>query len=243
MKYSIILPYYKKPMLHNTLVSFAHHYANRHDYEVIIVEDYKNADEDHKALLRIIREHKDSVLIRHLKVNVEFKNYYNSAPLINLGVKKAHGKFIVLTSPECFHKTNVLAGFNSALDKDPDAYIIAGVIDGREWTTAKEFRDFKYKTAGWYQHSKYHNRKLHFCSALSKTIYTKIGGFDEGYSYGFWRDDVDFVETVIRNDIRIITRDDIIAVHQQHSPLSPNIRDKLIKINQAYYVKKHERMQ
>ena len=45
LKYSILMPYYKRlGQLHYTLVSYVHYYKNRDDYEVVIAEDAKNAN-------------------------------------------------------------------------------------------------------------------------------------------------------------------------------------------------------
>ena len=242
MKYSIILPYFGRRGLYNTLVSYAHHYRGRDDYEVIIVEDYKNRGKEHTELLRTIRAHKGHVPIRHIRVGAAFKHYYNSAPLINLGVKEAQGQFIVLTSPECFHKTDVLCGFDRVLDHDPDAYVIAAVANGDLAGTlhknVSEFAEFTYTLIRWYQHSVHCDRRLHFCSAMSKETFNKIGGMDEGFAFGFWCDDEDFRETAIQRGIRFVVRDDIVVIHQRHALASAGIRDKLIDINQAYEKKK-----
>ena len=47
MKYSIIMPYYdRRYQLKKTLESFCIFYSYRQDYEVVLVEDGKNVNDD-----------------------------------------------------------------------------------------------------------------------------------------------------------------------------------------------------
>ena len=236
MKYSIIMPYYKKRTLHNTLVSYAHHYRDRDDYEVIVLEDCKNvADkEEHGALLGIVESFNKTVPIRH--VETDFKNCYAPCRMFNAGVRMAKGHFIVLTNPECFHLTDVLGAFDGELSKDPDAYVVAACFNAISAGNVDKFKDFKYMQMNWYQHSKHMPRGLHWCSVISKRNYYGVGGFDEGYASGFAREDVDFFRTIEESDIQVVFKDDIIVVHISH----PNMSSKLglLAINQKYYADK-----
>lgn len=238
MKYSILMPYYRKSMLHNTFVSFLHHYNGRGDYEIIILEDYKNVSEreEHDALLKIINYFSPQIKICH--VETDFKGCVAPPRMFNLGAKIATGDFLVLTNPECFHLTNVLEGFDLELSKNPNTYVIAACVNASYNGIINKFEDFKYKEIIWYQHSKHRNRKLHFCSVISKKLYNKIGGFDEGYAIGFQRDDVDFIRTIIVKNIAFITRDDIIVVHMKHGYDGMPDKKRLCKINKQYYANK-----
>lgn len=237
MKYSIIMPYYKKRMLRETLMSYQHHYANRDDYEVIVLEDYKNvADaEEHKALMGIITEFNVSVPVHHVETN--FENCYAPSKMFNYGVKIANGEYMVLTNPECLHKTNVLGQFDTALEKDPDSYVVASCFNGRKENGVKlTDKNFGYTFMAWYQHSVHIPRGLHWCSVMSREQYNGLGGFDEGYAMGFGREDVDFFRRVEESDINVVFRDDIIVIHISH----PNIplRNFLIAANRHYYASK-----
>lgn len=236
MKYSIIIPYYKRRMLHNTFVSYAHHYGNRDDYEVLVMEDYKNANNnhDHHTLLNILLTFSDTVDARIIRT--DFVDCYAPSRMFNLGVFEATGKYIILTNPECFHLTDVLGGFDKELSRDPNAYIIAATFNASYGGLVAEFDDFKYMQLSWYQHSKHRPRGLHFCSVLSKEIYNSIGGFDEGYAPGFGREDVDFFRTIETKGIAVRMCDDIVVVHMNH-PDIPN-KYKLWEINKRYYAKK-----
>ena len=236
MKYSIIMPYHKKRTLHNTLLSYVHHYADRKDFEVLVMEDCKNiADRDeHRALLAILNQFERKLYIRH--VETQFENSYSPSRIFNAGAKVATGDFIVLTNPECFHMSNVLAGFDRELHKNPAAHIVAACFNTDNNTPVKKFSDFKPIRKIWLQHSKHLNRGLFWCSVLSKALYDKVGGFDEGYAAGFGREDVDFVRMVKAAGIKVVACDDILVVHQNHPPIP--LKQALCARNRAYYDKK-----
>ena len=233
MKYSILMPYYRKSMLHNTLVSFLHHYRGREDYEVIILEDHKNISEknEHDALLNIVSSFSPHIKICHIETS--FKDCWAPSRMFNAGAKNANGDFLVLTNPECFHLTNVLAGFDLEISKNPDVYIIAACLNASCSGIVNKFEDFKYEPKNWYQHSKHNNRKLHFCSMISKKLYNKIGGFDEGYDRGYGREDVDFLRTIIAKKIVVLANDNIMVIHMKHQKWPDQKR--LWKINKQYY--------
>lgn len=239
MKYSILMPYYKRRELHNTLVSFLHHYSGREDYEVIVMEDSKNIsdEEEHKTLLGIINSFSSQIKIKHIET--DFKNCFAPCRLFNLGAKNANGEFLVLTDSECFHLTNVLAGFDLEISKDSGIYVVAACLNALSSGIVNKFEDFKYEPKNWYQHSKHNNRKLHFCSMISKELYNKIGGFDEGYAGGYGKDDVDFLRTIIANNIPVITSDEIIVIHMKHQKW-PGLKG-LWRINKQYYRNKWQR--
>jgi hypothetical protein len=142
----------------------------------------------------------------------------------------------VLTSPECFHATNVLEGFDREIAAHPDSYVIAACLNASYNDLVDKFEDFKYEMIMWYQHSKHRNRRLHFCSMMPKALYNRIGGFDEGYAKGFGREDVDFVKTIVAEKIKIIISDDIITIHMNHEEI-PEMH-RLWNINRRYYANK-----
>ena len=231
------MPYYRKSILHNTLVSFLHHYKEREDYEVIVMEDGKNISEEaeHKALLDIINSFSSRINIKHIETY--FKDCVSPCRVFNLGAKNANGNFLVLTNPECFHLTNVLGSFDLEVNKNPNVYVIAACLSASYNGIVDKFEDFKYEMKMWFQHSKHRNRKLHFCSVISKKLYSKIGGFDEAYAKGIGRDDVDFFRTIVANNIAYITRDDIVVIHMEHKSYVQD-RNRLQNINNRYYANK-----
>ena len=229
-------------MLHNTFVSFLHHYNGREDYEIIVMEDHKNISEkeEHDALSDIVNSFSSQINIKHIETN--FNGCYAPCRLFNIGAKNASGDFLVLTDSECFHLTNVLEGFDLEVSKNPNVYVIAACLNASYNGIVDKFEDFKYEMIMWYQHSKYNNRGLHFCSMISKRLYNKIGGFDEGYARGFGYEDNDFLRMIRVNNIPFVTKDNIIVVHMKHGYEGIPDKNRLCKINKQYYVNKWRRL-
>ena len=236
MKYSIIMPYHKKQTLYNTFLSYVHHYGARKDYEVLIMEDCKNILDqvEHSALLHIISYFSPTINIHRFETF--FEDCYAPCRMFNEGARQARGVYLVLTNPECFHQSNILKGFDAELSKNPNAYVVAACYNTGDNKLVKKFGDFKPKREIWLQHSKVLNRGLHWCSVMSKAQYIKTGGFDEGYSKGFGREDVDFVRLVKAKGIRIIPRDYLVVVHMNH-PDIPRKRELWMR-NKRFYDKK-----
>lgn len=206
MKYSIILPYYKRAaLLRNTLASFRHHYAARNDYEVIIVEDVKNARDaaEHEALGKVIEEYRD---IGTAWMIQDKRETMCPGTAYNMGVKASAGEFIVISNPECLHDVDILAGLDAEFEKDPGCYVVCACLGLDETGTR----------GTWYQHSKSKDHKLNHCTAISRANYERIGGFDEEFANGYARADIDLVWTIMDAGIPIIERDDLLTAHQRH---------------------------
>lgn len=220
MKYSIIMPYLKRSkQFKNTLLSFEHHYKDRDDCEIIIGEDIKNVNDsvEHEKLIDVL--YGRGFNFKHIMT--DFQDCYNPAPIFNRCVRDARGEFIVLTSPEVFHVSDVLGGFDEEFEKDKNRYIVAACESGKECTfDINRIKDFTYKNHMWYQHSDNRNLMYHFCTAIAKHLYEEIEGFDEEYGKGISYDDDDFIEKILSNNIEIVLRDDLLTVHQWHDKLS-----------------------
>jgi len=264
MKYSIIMPYYKRSILHNTLVSFDHFYKDRTNYEVIIVESLNNMDNDHIELLEIIEKFKDKIDIKHIQSDC---GGYNPAPMFNQAVKVSTGEFLMLTNPECFHSVNVLNEIDKSLFNNKSSYIICSCLNIKFMNIINDFNDFTFiPSTGspnknpetffdgnichindellnmdkleWYQHSIYNNRGLHFCTVISRINYDLVGGFDELYNDGIGWEDDDFIATVKFNNIKLLNRDDLVIFHMDHSRDYQYINVKLLKYNERYFINK-----
>jgi GT2 family glycosyltransferase len=241
MKYSIIMPYYNRAnQLYNSLGSFYYHYKDRDDFEVIIIVDGKTKKETERLneLKTVINCFNLHMNIVHIYTNYE--DCWNPAPLFCDGVEESNGEFLVLTNPEVFHKSNILHALDGEFMKDKDTYVVCAcenVKIDRYYEDVTNMDDFKYEHIMWYQHSKHRNRMLHFCTAISREQYDKIGGFDRRYMYGAAVEDVDFVEKVKKSGMPIIVRDDLVTLHQDHGKaqdIIPNY-DKLWNINKNLY--------
>lgn len=238
IKYSIIMPYHNRPgQLFNTFMSFSHHYNDREDFEIILVEDIKNKNDQewHDALVDIIEKFQYSFNIKLIESIVD--NCYNPSKLFNIGVEASTGEYIILTNPECFHHSNILNGLDG-IEKLKESYIVCSCLNIHKYKLFSDnFESFQCEAHSWYQHSKHRNAMFHFCSCISKENYLKIGGFDERFSDGYCYDDDDLRETIKRNNIPFIIKDDLLTFHQAHEAAARNVPniEKLLKRNKALY--------
>ena len=224
MKYSIILPYYKRPELWNTLKSFANNYFERRDYEVIIIEDSKNANDSdyHFQLVDMLKCFEDQIVIKHY---LDDKVSFNPSHKYNMGFNKATGDFIVLSSPEVWHRSDVLAGFDKALEEDPDSYYVCACESWNEY----EFEE-------WYQHSEMRNVLFHFCSVMSRENFDKIGGFDERYCDGIGFDDEALLQRIREKKINIVPKDNLLVIHAKHDREYVDTHRELIEVNRNLFL-------
>ena len=222
MKYSFLLPYCKRNSFRSSLISFIHHYSGnpyhpRNDVEVVVIEDITNNEskQHHEELMAIIDQFKNQ--INFVYCLDDFRSY-NSAKKYNIGFRKSSGQFIILSNPETFHEVNILFGFDEEFNINPNVYIIcsckAVTFTSPNINNFDEYQNSQF--VRWYQHSRMNNRLLHFCSALSRENYIRIGGFDERYCTGIAYEDDSFRHRVMMNGIPSILRDDLVTIHIEH---------------------------
>jgi hypothetical protein len=223
MKYSIIYPYYKRPqILNRSLSTLCGHYSNRHDVEVIFVLDLKNTSAERDAFFSHLEPFWDKIRIVVIDNDI-FS--YNSCRAYNIAAEKAIGEFLVLSNPECIHKTNILSELDVEFAKSPDVYVVCAceaITDDGTFCS-------------WYQHSVHNNRMLHFCTAILKENFKKSGGFNEEYIYGIAYEDDEWRSRVLRDKYRIVVRDDLIVSHIEHSRDYANSRNDMIIKNRELY--------
>lgn len=220
MKFSILFPYINRPgQLHNTLISFSNLYSGRNDYEIIIIEDDKNKNcfIFHKDLQQVI----DSFKMLPIKlINQIGGETYNPTLHYNQGANSAVGKYLILTSPECFHTVDILSGLKKEFDENENRYVICSCIGGTNSPLfISDFDKFTYKKYMWYQHTKERPADYNFCSAITKQNFLNINGFDLTYKDGIAFDDDVFRDKIRNSDLEIVRRDDLVVIHQQHAKL------------------------
>jgi hypothetical protein len=225
------MPYFSKPDMRFALDSFCHFYGGRKDYEIVIVEDSKNNNikELHDTLISIVDKFKERISIRLIVDPIES---YNPSTKYNLGVKESVGDRIILTNPETPHTMDIL----SELDlEDFNSYIVCACSSVFLIKDGGSYLNSEFKFHYWFQHTTLGNNfNYHFCTVISRENYSKCGGFDERFSKGIAYEDANFVKRVLKNQIRIKNRDDLITYHIEHSrdySLNDVEREKRIKIN------------
>ncbi len=117
---------------------------------------------------------------------------------------RIHGK--VITNPECRHDADILAGLDAIFAANGNAYVVCSC----------ESLDSKGRHFMWYQHSQRRNCCYHFCTALTRENWHRVGGFDERYADGIAYDDNDFRESVRAAGLQFVVRDDLKTTHLWH---------------------------
>lgn len=138
---------------------------------------------------------------------ITMSDYQNPCVAFNAAALRATGDYFILTSPECRHDADILAGFDEEIQKhNGNCYVVCSCLSYEGD-----------KPIQWYQHSEYNNRQYHFCTCISRKNYFKAGGFCEAFKYGQGFDDDDWIERVRRLQIPIVTRDDLQVSHMDHT--------------------------
>lgn len=106
----------------------------------------------------------------------------------NAAVRASTGDVVVLTNPEVEHREDVLTGMLAML-KHPDDYVTVACrdVEGR-WLAGPEV-DYD-------QHGRLPvplGAHFHFCAMLTRELFERAGGFDEGYRNGRACDDNDLL--------------------------------------------------
>lgn len=219
MKYSILMPYYKRALqLQSTLKSFDHFYKDRKDFEIILIVDNKNNDQDIDNLKTVLNVFKD--------LNIKYisgiqKESFSPASNFNVGASVASGEFLILTNPEAMHSVNILAGIDYEFEKSKDPYIVCSCLSVQaKYIPVEKLGDI---TGKWYQHSNYRNTGCHFCSAISHEKFNLIDGFSEEFSSGVGFDDDDFRNKVRASGTPFVYRDDLVTLHLFHEQVSTDM--------------------
>ena len=227
------MPYYKRAeQLKSTLESFEHFYRDRKDYEIILIEDIKNSFNDRADL--------DFVLKKFDNLNINFASFvdtietYSPSSHYNLGAQYAKGEFIILTNPENMHTVDILSGFDEEFEKSKDSYIVCSCLSVQSKYVPIQIIDGV--KGQWYQHSIHRNIGAHFCSAISRNNYFKIGGFSEEFSAGIGYDDDDFRNKVQKSGIPFVYRDDLMTLHLFHEQASKDM-NLFYRNNKLYHDK------
>ena len=233
-KYSFLMPYLDRiPQFRTTLESFQFHKYDPDAFEIVVVEDAKTFRnrEQHANFKKLI----GSFPFQFQTLVAGGDDCWNPGPAFNAAAQHAEGEYLILTNPECAHKTNVLEGLDRHFDQHPDSYAVCACLS----VLADHMSMTQLQTAvgKWYQHSKERNALVHFCSALKKDLYISIGGFDENYRHGVCFEDDDFRNRVIQAKIPFAVYDDLVTVHLDHYKTKPPEYLRRHRINKAYFEK------
>ena len=241
---SIVLPYYnRKQYLKVVLDSFEYYYANKKNFQVVIVDDGSNAANLPDDILNNY-----TFWIKLIKI--KNKKGINPCYPYNVGVRNSDGDILVLSSPDVVHTRDMFKVSNNFENLADDSYLqfsvfcvtdtdIKTVLLSDSTTFAnKQFiinsmNSYFYNDLGlngysflnsfgaWYTHSKIKNSCLNFLSACTKDTYFNLSGFNEEFVKGTGYDDADFRDRLLNYiNNNVIWYDDFVAIHIDHPACS-----------------------
>jgi glycosyltransferase involved in cell wall biosynthesis len=231
---SIVMAYYnnRKPQTLETLRGFQNMYANKYNFEVIIVDD--NSSEENR-LEEDIKQFSFSINL--IVISPEEKgDRINPCTAYNKGFKEAKGNIIIIQNPECYHQGDIINHTLKNLTEQDYFSYSCYASNSFEITdkllksdnpykliTNKEFdyENFKIINLSWYNHPTIPNRNVgyHFCSSIYKSKLDLIGGFDERFAEGYCFDDDELLLSIKYNlqlNIKIIDPEICLVIHQYH---------------------------
>ena len=197
--------------------------------------------------------------IDFIRIKKTTKNWRNPCVNYNIGFLFVKGEQVIIQNAEVCHVGDVLNYVHETVNKEN--YYVFDVEKSIDYNTneiiyKKDTIDINYFSSvcdwqPWYQHSKHHNRKLHFLSAMNFKVFKKIGGFSYDYSFGSGYDDDDFIMKINSLDIPIVSVSNEVSmcggIHLFHTlstdknqwaeTLHKDGNNILFKVKQSYYNK------
>ncbi len=218
-KLSVVTAYYnRKALFLRTLTSInSSKWAT--DIEVVVVDDGSKSEE---RLEDIVNNYKFPIKL--IRVEPKDKWYSNPCVPFNLGFKHATSELILIQNPECCYVGDVI---NQAIEATTDdnyvtfaAYSLSKDSTNKLASKHPITLDPKASTVGgqegWYNHSKYNPRPLHFASCITKKNLNQLKGFDISYAAGIAYDDDDFLFRVKALGLQVEIVDSPFVLHQNH---------------------------
>lgn len=239
---SVVMSYYnRKQHLINTLWSIKN--STFKDIEVIVVDDGSDEEDRIEDLMEIFK------FLKVIRINKNDKKHNNPCIPLNIGLSKTIGNIIIIQNPECFHYDDIIQHVNDNIKKNQ--YLAYSTINKDVVELLKHVdwdSEFKSKISHlkefdqgdtWYCHSKYRPEAFNFCCAIMRTDLIDLNGFDERYSCGIERDDVEFLTRIKRKKMDIIFVDDMLVIHQNHVKFyyAQENANMLRKVNHKLYAK------
>jgi glycosyltransferase involved in cell wall biosynthesis len=183
---SVIIPHYNNPhALERLLVSLTKSKRSGH-FEVIVVDDGSSAD--NRATVRsLIPALQKKIRTSNARIHGVFLSH-NRGPAVarNRGAKIAKGKFLVFMDCDVEAFPDTLARITAIYGDDPDIVALTGVWVKEQRTRAffpnfKALRDWSY----WINErdkSGYYFLFSTRIASIKKTVFQRLGGFDEEYN-------------------------------------------------------------
>lgn len=223
MKLSVVMPHHKRtPHLEKTLRQYVALHSGSEIFketEFIIVD---GSGGQNTEFLAMIDRMKPFMNLKALFVEEKRKGIVLA---MNIGIRQACGEFVVLQHSECVPMTeNVLDEIYKGMT--PETYLSCACYSMTQGATLDFFAGknpileshmaIGDGSAGWYNHSVYNPRHLHFFICVPRRALLNIGGYDEDYAEKAGYDDDDIRDRLVAHGLTITPRDDLFCLHLWH---------------------------
>jgi len=147
---------------------------------------------------------KDNDLMKDVKlISYKLSPGFNCSKALNIGVRKAKYKQVIITSPEVRPEEGLLGKLEELIG----ANVLCHVSDEDEKGNLTPLIMTGYRSG---------SPAMYFLAMFNKKDIEKINGWDEYFTKGYAYEDDDFGERWNRAGLPFMIRDDIRAIHQYH---------------------------
>lgn len=221
----------RKKQLLNTLESIRQY---NNDVKIIIIDDSSTDGNDITYLsggnIRVVR--------------LENKWWINPCIAFNTGFSLVDTDIVIFQNAECMHIGNIIEHAIANIDKNTylnysalaiNREVSEAINPGNAVSLIEPYMHSRmvegWDGNGWYNHPKYREEYLHFCSAILREDLYSIGGFDERYADGLGFDDNDILYRIRRRGMKVRMFDEPFVIHQWHEHFTPGDVVSLMTIN------------
>lgn len=201
---SVVMPFYKRLKVFKKVLKRNYTYLQRNGIEVIIALD--NPDEE-EGLLSLLKQY--PFINWRLIVNRQKHNVRNPAKVLNVGIRHATKKYILVSDPEVEFHTDVILQLREFLNEYPGHYATGTVafLEEGDKPTLKEIEKLWFMPYG--------------SIMVEKSHLEAIKGYDESFDKWGGEDD------------NIRKRLDMMGVLQLHTPNAKSFhREKNLKLEE-----------
>jgi len=201
---SIILPAFKRPDLVEQGLKSIQKQKIRVAYEIIVLNDGIKDDTE-----EICKKYKETMNVRYIFTgHRNFKELKYRCPsfAINIGVKQAKGKLILLSSPEIYYLTEDCLNDMIVLALRTPKYMAIpemGYDDQKGIASKRLLTENKIEPE--FEPLEPLNVEFPFCLMLHKKEFMAIGGYDEDF-IGYCYDDADLINRLTMNGNGVFLR-------------------------------------
>lgn len=240
LKLSIIIPTFCRPTLLRWGLLSLSKQTLKFPYEIIVLND----GEENDGTKEVTEEFNRKLRIRYIITRLESKNTPLSFRIagfaLNLGIKSAKGKHLLIMSPEMICLDNKIKEMVEILDKDPNLMVIPrGKNDDGRILEKLEVKKDEITSEDFSAQKNNLNTTLPFFMAVNRSKYIEIGGYDEDF-VGYCFDDTDFVTRMLEAGCQYQSIE-MRVIHLHHSKERKSLLNKaqLYEYNRTLYVQKH----